>query len=424
MAAASARRADRLLGGPPAYPEQVGDEAGADRVLRVLLLANSYPTSATPSAAAYLSYRLDAMARRSDIETVGAALVPTYSGPAMTARQAMQLADARGLALAADANPILRQVNCRWRLTDIAAGRRGHRPNGAIASATTGVGILLRDHGAWRPDVVLAHGMYTLPAGEVARRVAAALGVPFVVAMHGSDVTHVMARDPGSAADTLWAAAATIYVSTALRATARALGAPKQGGRVIPNGVDSALFRPGHRAPHDPAAPRLLYVGNLLPVKGVDRLPAIMREVRAKAPGAHLDVLGEGPLRASVAAELGDAATFHGRRTPAQVADRMRASDVLVVPSRSEGWGCVVSEALACGTPVVASAVGGLVEAVGHPGRTVPEGPGYVKDFAARVLRAAGAGVEVAPQAWTWDEVVDAEVEVLRSAVTAHAESS
>lgn len=390
-----------------------GDGGRAE--LRLLVLANSYPTAAVPSAAAYLTNRLGALARRDDVETVAVALAPTYSPALARARRLTGLPGADSLALDPGAGALLREARVRWTPADVAAGRLGRAPAGAIGRATRAVSEVL---GAWCPDVVLAHGMYTLPAGEVARRLARQAGVPYVVGMHGSDVTQVIARAPHAARATLAGAAATIYVSAALRDRALGLGLPRRGAHVVPNGVDTGTFAPeAPRTATDPNAPRLLFVGNLLPVKGADRLPAIVSAVRTLAPGARLDVVGDGPLRCRLAAELGDAATLHGRLAAQEVARHMRRCDVLLVPSRQEGWGCVASEALACGTPVVATAVGGLPEAVGDPARLVPEGPGYVDDFARRVVRSVGAGVGAAPVARSWDQVVEAELSVTSAAL-------
>ncbi len=463
-------------------------QAGVDAALRVLVVVNSYPSVAAPSGATYVTNRLRALRGRGDVEVVAVALVPTYTPVARAARRLLWYADEAGLALAPGAVDVgLREARVRWSLLDVVAGRLGWRPAAAIRRAERAVAAVLADlpvvgdvggrgPGAprtgssapavgargWRPDVVHAHGMYTLPAGEVARRLCAGGGAtgtpatptPYVVSLHGSDVTDVMARRPGPAAVTLGGAAATVYVSRALRAAAVALGLPAGDGLVVPNGVDAALFGPYDRAVGTDAArggeaarggdagrgegeaagadgaaavgegeaagdgPRLLYVGNLLPVKGVDRLPAIVAAVRASAPGAHLDVLGDGELRPHLADALGAAATLHGRRPPAEVAERMRAADVLLVPSRSEGWGCVATEALAVGTPVVATAVGGLPEAVGDPRRLVAEGADFAGRFGAAVLAAAAdGGIGAAPASLTWAEVVDREVAILCAAV-------
>lgn len=280
------------------------------RVLRLLVLANSYPTAAAPSAAAYLTNRLAALERRDDVEVVAIALVPTYSRPAALARRARGLTSADALALAPAAGRLLRAAPIEWSLADVIAGRLGRRPRSAVRRATRAVRQSL---GEWRPDAVLAHGMYTLPAGEIARRIAEQAGAPFVVGLHGSDVTQVSARAPRSARATLEDAAATIYVSAALRDRAVQLGLPERDTHVVPNGVDTALFGPASVSPAsvepgagpggdpwraDAAAPRLLFVGNLLPVKGADRLPAILAAVRRRAPGAHLDVVGGGPTHA------------------------------------------------------------------------------------------------------------------------------
>ena len=101
----------------------------------------------------------------------------------------------------------------------------------------------------------------------------------------------------------------------------------------------------------------------------------------------------------------------------------MQAADALLVPSRAEGWGCVATEALACATPVVATRVGGLPEAVGPGGQLVdPADDGYSSRFAAaiedvladpppaQVLTGAAAGL-------SWARVVDRELEMLADVV-------
>ena len=145
---------------------------------------------------------------------------------------------------------------------------------------------------------------------------------------------------------------------------------------VIPCGVDTELFVPG-----DPAAaraalglddrPRLLYVGRIAPIKGLETLLDGMARLRAGGSPAQLCIVGgdtdeplnghEGELRARLSRlDLGDTVTFVG----AQPQDRLRtwyvAADATVLPSYYESFGMVALEAMACGSPVIASRVGGL----------------------------------------------------------------
>ncbi len=116
-------------------------------------------------------------------------------------------------------------------------------------------------------------------------------------------------------------------------------------------------------------APRLLFVGLLDEVKGVQVLLRAFARVHAAHPGARLDIVGDGPRRGeyeALASELGVAAAvrFHGALTRDAIAPMMREADLLVLPSRTETFGIVVVEALACGLPVVATRVGALPELV------------------------------------------------------------
>jgi glycosyltransferase involved in cell wall biosynthesis len=104
----------------------------------------------------------------------------------------------------------------------------------------------------------------------------------------------------------------------------------------------------------------VLFVGNLVAVKGADRLLSAFARLRTQA---RLVIIGDGPCRrrlVALARDLGVAATvrFLGCQSQPEVAEWMRRSDCLCLPSRSEGMPNVVVEALACGTPVVATDVG------------------------------------------------------------------
>ncbi len=156
-----------------------------------------------------------------------------------------------------------------------------------------------------------------------------------------------------------------------------AAGAPSARIHPIYNGVDTGCFHPGSRAPiradlHLPADRRVaVFVGNFLPVKGIDLLIRGIAEAGDRGPAIHLVLIGSGPLEKDLrhlAGELGISDRLHwpGRLTPPQVAEYMRAADVVCLSSLNEGLPNVVLEAMACGRPVTSTDVGGIHEVLGR----------------------------------------------------------
>lgn len=218
-------------------------------------------------------------------------------------------------------------------------------------------------------DLIDAHYFY--PDGVAAALLGRTFGKPVVITARGSDVNQIADFDlPRRMIQ--WAAgdaAAIITVCQALKDRLVELGAAAEKIRVLRNGVDLQLFRPRDRATcrakYGLRGPTLLSVGHLIARKGHD----LVIEAVASLPDATLLVVGEGPEGAALralAARLGVAERVHflGQVTPAALAEIYAAGDVLVLASSREGWANVLLEAMACGTPVVASAIWGTPEVV------------------------------------------------------------
>jgi glycosyltransferase involved in cell wall biosynthesis len=220
----------------------------------------------------------------------------------------------------------------------------------------------LRSH----PSIGLVHAHFGIPDAIVAFRHTSRAGIPLVVTLHGDDAFKVLPRRDaigGAVRRAVTGAAAVICVSSAMGDAVRAV-LPAIDPLIIPTGYDDGLFRLSD-APRDLG---LLFVGMLVPVKNLEVLLRAYARVRDRVR-VPLTLAGAGPLLEDLkvlAAGLGiaDRVHFIGSQGREEVADLMGRAVALVLPSRSEGWPLVIAESLACGTPVLASRVGGIPEMV------------------------------------------------------------
>jgi glycosyltransferase involved in cell wall biosynthesis len=219
----------------------------------------------------------------------------------------------------------------------------------------------------FQPDVIHAHFFL---AGAPALALGRLLRKPVVVTEQWSVF---LPDDPSTLSGSMQRVARLTFehadlvmpVSEALRDGIRAIGA-NADYRVVPNVVDTSRFHPDGA----PTTGRLIGVGGLYDAKGWEDLLDALALVRTRTRDVHLDLYGDGVLRAKLeaqAAKLGiaDLVTFHGWRPKAEVAAELRRSELFVITSHYDSNPCAVIEALASGVPVVGTAVGGIPEMVG-----------------------------------------------------------
>lgn len=403
--------------------------------MRVLVVTTLYPNPSEPGKATFLRDRVCAVAKQPGLDVEVVAPVPYFP------RSVVRFAPPRWAKFAS-----VPEVETR-------DGLRVHHPRYLV---TPRVGM--RYYGRWLArgagrcvervakdfpfDLVDAHYLY--PDAWAAVRIAERFGVPAIVSARGTD-THTYGELPAirpKIEEAVRGAAAVIAVSADLARRVSEI-APGVVPTVIPNGVDTVRFdrvpvgEARRRLGLDPERTWFVTVGRLTAVKGHAVLLDGLHEMLETLPETGrsrvgLAIVGDGELRGELegrVAELGldDVVRFVGECAQSDLPLWYSAADRTCLASHREGWPNVLMESLACGTPVLASRVGGAPEIVSEPrlGRLVAPGDaGEWSEALAEVVTRCTSGADdsdpMSVRGWalerSWESTAERVVEVMRQA--------
>ncbi|MCH2464906.1 MAG: N-acetyl-alpha-D-glucosaminyl L-malate synthase BshA [Gemmatimonadetes bacterium] len=279
---------------------------------------------------------------------------------------------------------------------------------------TLALAVALHD-AARKYELDLVHVHYAIPhatsAWVACEMLQGERDLKIVTTLHGTDIT-LVGLHPSFQAITqfsiLRSHGLTAVSEFLKRETIRDFSVPEDRIEVVPNFVDTRIYRPGlkpcHRATLAPEGEKIvMHISNFRPVKRVEDVIEVFARILNKIP-SRLVLVGDGPERPRArlkVEELGlqDRVVFLGEYTPVQ--ELLSCADLFLLPSESESFGLAALEAMACGSPVIASRVGGLPEVIidGETGYLCE--PGDIDDMGA-------AGVRVLGDDKHWKELSDA----------------
>ena len=389
----------------------------ADSQVRLLTFSTLYPNAARPGHGIFVENRLRHLLQSGEVSSRVLAPVPWFpfggglfgsyadfaKAPAKEIRHGIEIDHPRF--------PVIPKVGMTL------------APLLLYTAARRALGRALRE--GHRFDLIDAHYFY--PDGVAAVLLGRAFGLPVTVTARGTDL-NVIPEYCLPRTWIKWAAARAdglVTVSAGLAERLTVLGVPDAKVTVLRNGVDPDLFKPVPlRTGGDDngtGSALAVSVGNLVPLKGHDlvisALPAL--------PGLRLDIVGDGPERQKLeqlARNLGvaDRVRLIGRVAHERMPEVYSAADLLVLASEREGWPNVLLEAMACGTPVVATRVSGASEIITKPAAGLLLGERSVaalSDALARLLAAPPERAATRAHAlkFTWEATTRGQIDLFRA---------
>lgn len=339
------------------------------RPVRTLLFSTLYPSAARPLHGIFVETRLRELLKTGAVDSRVVAPVPWFPStherhgerarmartPSAESRHGIEVSHPRYLLL-----PKVGMTLAPWALAraGVAAARR-----------------LLAE--GFDFDVIDAHYFY--PDGVAAAMMARQLRKPLVITARGSDINLIgtLAIPRRLMLRAAQSADACVGVSRALVESMQHMGMAAEKTRVMRNGIDLKRFITHPQAAAQDAIghhgqPLLLSVGNLVPGKGHALCIDALKLLLDTRPEAQLVIVGAGPERDRLLAHAQAVGVQHrvhlaGQVPNEQLAFWYSAADCLLLASSREGWPNVLLESMACGTPVVATAVGGVPEVISTP---------------------------------------------------------
>ena len=359
--------------------------------MRILIVSHLFPAAAQPTKGIFIRLQAESLSKAAECRVVSGTYDPAGAKPPADLSLSVEY-------------PIL-----PWGPLGVPSSMKLLR---AAREYRKALEVFL-DATRWKPDII--HGHYGFPDAVIAVGCGEKLGIPVVATLHGSDVNVQLHRPVfgGWMASKLRGAKRLIVVSDhmleSLKTTQSEL---LDRTEVVPNGYDPDLC-----PPEDTGTRRdFLFVGNLIPVKNVDILIQAYAKVAEKTT-SNLVIVGGGEQEAALKglAEgmgLSDRIVFRGTLPHHQAVDAIGQARTLILPSVREGLPTVVVEALACGTPVIASSVGGIPGLLSSESRGIMVSPGDVQALTDALLEADvrewdHATIMASPDILTWDEVAD-----------------
>jgi len=393
----------------------------SDARLRILSFTTVYPRPNEPRLGIFVRARLQKLAAIADVVVVSPVAVVQYGSPNQRFTDLSRIPKSR-------TDEALRVEHPRW----IYPPSIGWAHSWWLEKCSvSSFGRIRREFPFQVIDTHFGH-----PEASAAFRLARKFGVPFTVTLRGNETFH--AGDPRKRrrmAEALRAAARVIAVSEPLRDFAIELGVDPKRAVVIPNGIDSTVFYPRNRSAERQrlgmagSELHILSAGYLIERKGHHRIVETLAGLQGHGRPVRLWIVGDPGAEGDFAAEIrrrvsqcGVQAnvTFVPAVPAAELACYMSACDLFCLATSREGWPNVVNEALACGTPVVATNVGGVPAMIPDSrfGLIVPPGDSAaLGDALARALSTEWDRDAIARQGLSrsWEQVAKEVYEQLRA---------